>query len=46
MEKQAENTNIIVFSLTCLGLECIIYHTQDEHVNHYTAEADKRFTCI
>ena len=43
--EEAANTNFVVFSLTCLhlGLEHMIYHTQDEHAKPYMTEADKRF---
>ena len=34
--REAANTKIIVFGLTWPGLEPTIYHTQNEHANHYT----------
>ena len=36
---EATNTNSIVVGWTCSGLELIIYHTRDEHVNHNTIGA-------
>jgi hypothetical protein len=36
---EATNTNSIVIGWTCSGLELIIYHTRDEHVNHNTIGA-------
>ena len=36
---EATNTNLIVFDLTRSGLETMIYHTREEHPNHYTTDA-------
>jgi hypothetical protein len=33
------NDNGIVFGLTRSGLEPTIYHTRDEHTNHYATDA-------
>jgi hypothetical protein len=33
---EATNTNFIVFDLTQLGLEPMIYRTRGKHANHYT----------
>jgi len=33
---EATNTNFIVFGLTRLRLEPMIYGTRDKHANHYT----------
>ena len=38
-KQRAANTNFIVFGLTHLGLESLIYHTQGEHANHDTSGA-------
>ena len=38
---EATNTNCIVFGLTRPGLEPTIYHTRDEHTNHYAIDAEK-----
>ena len=35
---EATNTNFIVFGLTRSVLEPTIYHTRDEHDNHYTTD--------
>ena len=35
-EMQQINSNLIVFSLTRLGLEPILYHIRGEHANYYT----------
>jgi len=35
----AENSNFIVFGLTQLGLEHVIYHTRVEHSNHSNTDA-------
>jgi hypothetical protein len=32
----ATNTNVIVFGLTRLRLDPMIYHTQGKHASHYT----------
>ena len=39
LSREAANTNFIVIDLTRAGLESIIYHTWDEHANHYTTDA-------
>jgi len=36
---EATNTDLIVFSLTPSWLKPTIYHTRDEHTNHYTTDA-------
>ena len=36
---EATNTNFIVFGLTRLGLEPMIYCTRGEHANHYNTVA-------
>ena len=36
---KATNDNGIVFGLTRSGLEPTIYHTRDEHTNHYATDA-------
>jgi hypothetical protein len=36
---EAINTNLIGFGLTQSGLKPTIYHTRDEHANHYTTDA-------
>ena len=36
---EATNTNFIVFCLTPLGLESMIYRTRGEHTNHYATDA-------
>ena len=33
------NTNFIVFGLTGLGLETMLFHIRDEHANYYTTDA-------
>ena len=37
--REATHTNIIVFGLKWMGVKPTVYHTQDEHANHYTTEA-------
>ena len=32
-------TNFIIFSLTQIGLEAMIYRTRGKHANHYTTDA-------
>jgi hypothetical protein len=39
---EATNTNFIVFGLTRLRLEPMIYRTWGEHVYHYTINAVKK----
>jgi hypothetical protein len=39
LSEEATNTNFIVFGLTGLGLEPMIYCTLGEEANHYTADA-------
>jgi hypothetical protein len=36
---EAASTNFIVFSLTRLALEPMIYHIREEHAHHYTTDA-------
>ena len=36
---EATHTNFIVFGLTRSGLEPTMYHTLDEHTNHYNTDA-------
>ena len=36
---EATNTNFIIFGLTRLGLEPMIYRTLGEHANHYATDA-------
>ena len=37
--REAANTKLIVYGLTSnLGFEPMIYHTRDEHANHYTMQ--------
>jgi hypothetical protein len=36
---EAANDNFIVIGSTRLGLKPTIYHTRDEHANHYTTDA-------
>ena len=36
---EVTNTNLIVSGFTRSGLELMIYHTRDEHANHYTTDA-------
>jgi hypothetical protein len=36
---EATNTNFIVFGLTYLVLEPIVYHTHGEHFNHHTTNS-------
>ena len=35
LNREAANTNYIVFGMTQPGLKPMIYHTRGEHVNHY-----------
>jgi hypothetical protein len=35
---EATNTNFIVFGLTRPELKLTIYHTRDEHANHYATD--------
>ena len=37
--EEAINTYFIVFGLTWLGIKSTIYHTQEEHANHFTTDA-------
>jgi hypothetical protein len=37
---EAINTYFIVFGYTQQGIELIIYITQSEHANHYTADSE------
>ena len=43
---EATNTNCIVFALARPGLEHIIYHTRDEHTNHYYTTDAINVTCF
>jgi hypothetical protein len=40
---EATNTNIIVFGLTRIGLNPMIYHTWGEHAKHYTTDVIKLY---
>ena len=42
LSREATHTNFIVFGLTWLGLEPMIYLTQGEHANHYTTDAAEK----
>jgi hypothetical protein len=37
-QKQVTMSNFIIFGLTRLGLEHMIYHTYGEHGNYYTTK--------
>ena len=39
ISRDATNTNFIVFGLTWMGLEPMIYRARGEHANHYTTDA-------
>ena len=39
IQSSCKNTNLIVFGSTRSELEPKIYHTWDEHTNHYTTDA-------
>jgi len=43
LNKEAANTNYIIFGLTRLGLEPTIYHTRGQHANYYTTNAVETF---
>jgi hypothetical protein len=38
LSKETTNTNFIVLGLTRSGIESTIYHTRDEHANHYITD--------
>jgi hypothetical protein len=38
LSEAAKNSIFVVFGLTRSGLEPMIYHTRDEHTNHYTTD--------
>jgi hypothetical protein len=42
---EAASTYFIVFGLTRLVLEPMIYHTRGEHANHYTTDAVTKLKC-
>jgi hypothetical protein len=43
LSREAANTNFIVVGLTRLGLESMIYCTQDEHADNYTTDAVSKY---
>ena len=43
LSREAANTNFIVVGLTRLGLESMIYCTQDEHGDNYTTDAVSKY---
>jgi hypothetical protein len=43
LAEEVENTNFIVFGLTRQELKLMIYHTRDEHANHYATDAVPTF---
>jgi hypothetical protein len=42
---EAASTYFVVFGLTRLVLEPMIYHTRGEHANHYTTDAVTKLKC-